>query len=160
MSYRSKRSIAYIVGVVALVAAYVVVALGRSGTGADLRSWATLMLIFAGLWVVVLVVVQMVFHVGLAVGVAATEAREDTSQVERIMRASMADDEQNSLIELRAGRVDAIVVGLGLVVALAAMALGASAVAGLHVQLAAVAVGSLAENVWTIVAHEGGGARG
>lgn len=160
MSHKSKSTVTSMVAGLVVLVAYVLQALQRNQPGPEgpetLRSWALMMLVFIGIAVVALIIVQILFHVALAVGIAATEARGDSERVERIMSSSMAEDEMGRLIGLKAARVGYIFCGIGLIGALAAVVLGGSAVLALHILLGAFVAGSLTAGVVSIYATERG----
>ncbi|MFC7620500.1 hypothetical protein [Microlunatus sp. GCM10028923] len=156
MSYKSKRVLTTMITGALLAIGYLIYAVGRSGPAAAepgaLRSWAVAMLGFVGVTVVVLVVVQILFHVVLAARLSVT----DGEAAERVMTSSLLPDEMDRTIRLRSGQLGYLVVGLGFIAALAAAALGASAVVVLHVVLGAFVVGSLAGGVVTVYRLEWG----
>lgn len=155
MSYKSKRVLTTMVTGALLAVGYLIYALGWSGPGdaADaLRSWAVAMLGFVAVTVVVLILVQILFHVVLAARLSAT----DGDAAERIMTSSLLPDEMDRTIRLRSGQLGYLIVGLGFVAALAAAALGASAVVVLHVVLGAFVIGSLAGGALTVYGLERG----
>lgn len=153
MSYKSKRVLTTMITGALLAVGYLIFAVNRSEPGQDaLRSWALAMLGFVGVTVVVLVVVQVLFHVVLAARLTVT----DGDAAERLMTSSLLPDEMDRAIRLRSGQLGYLIVGLGFVAALVAGALGASAVAVLHVVLGAFVVGSLAGGAVTVYRLERG----
>jgi hypothetical protein len=157
MSYNSKKTIASLIAGVMLVAAYAVYALGEHSPAPDnLKSWAIAMLAFIGIGVAVVIVVQIVFHIALAIGIAAKEQGRDDKEVERIISSSMVEDEREKLINLKSAHVGNVCAGIGFIAALAALALGMSAVVALHVLLGAFAVGSVIEGFVGVYFYEKG----
>jgi hypothetical protein len=157
MSYHSKRTIANIVAGILLIAAYVIYALGSHASSPDnLKSWAIMMLVFIGIGVGIAIVIQIIFHIALAVGIAVKEQGCDDKKVNRILSASMVEDEREKLISLKAARVGYICAGTGSVTALLALAFGVSIVAALHIMLGAFASGSIVEGVVSVYFHEKG----
>ena len=157
MSYKSKRILLSMCAGLALTVAYVVHALGKSAPAPeDLRGWAALMLIFAGIGIVGQIVLQLLFHFGYAIGIAVQEHDGDEKKVERIMDANMAEDEMDKLIGLKGAHAAFVLTGLGFVAALAALALGASVLAALHGLLGAFALANLLEGAVSIRLYERG----
>ncbi|MDR3050755.1 MAG: hypothetical protein LBU67_03425 [Oscillospiraceae bacterium] len=146
---------------IALAIAYIFYALGGGAPDPnDLRAWATAMLVFIGIGVAALVVIQIIFHILFAVGTAVRRRDCDDKQVERILSATMSEDEMDRLITLQSTHAGYICAGIGLPAALVMLALGASAVAALHTALGAFAAGSLVEGIVSIRLYEGGVRRG
>ena len=154
MTYNSKRTIISMAVGLALLIAYMVYALGKAAPGTDnLQSWAIAMLVFIGIGLVALIIVQVVFHILVAVGIA---AKEGEGNVERILDANMVEDERDKLISLKASRAGYICVALGVMLALAVLALGMAALVALHVLLGALAIGSLLDGAASIYLYERG----
>ncbi len=59
------------------------------------------MLVFIGIAIVALIVIQIVFHIVLAIGLAVTEGDGDSSRIKRILDSTMAEDEMDRMINLR-----------------------------------------------------------
>ncbi|MDR1598687.1 MAG: hypothetical protein LBS11_02260 [Oscillospiraceae bacterium] len=157
MSYNSKKTIASLVAGAALVIAYTVYALGkRSPAPNNLESWAAAMLVFIGISVAAVVVIQILFHIAFAIGIAVKEQDREDKKVERIISSAMVEDEREKLISLKSARVGYICAGIGLIAALAALALGGSAVAAFHILFGAYAVGSIAEGIVGVYFYEKG----
>jgi len=157
MSYNSKKTIAGIITGALMVAAYIIYALSKhSPTPDNLKSWATTMLVFIGISVVAVIIVQILFHIAFAVRVAAKEGEQDGKTVERLIASTVVEDERDKLVGLRSARIGYSVTGAGLVAMLAVLALGLSAVAALHILLGATAVGSMAEGIVSVYFYERG----
>ena len=157
MSYTSKRTIVSMLAGVLVIAAYVIYALGASSPAPDnLKSWSVVMLIFIGIGVAANVVIQILFHILFAIGVAVRERESSDSEIEREIAASVVEDERDRLIGLKSARVGYAVTGSGVVIALAALALGNTAVLALHIIIGACAVGSIFEGCAGVYFHERG----
>ena len=106
MSYQSKRTIASIIAGLLLAAAYVAYALSERAPAPDnLKSWAAVMLIFIGIGVAAVIIVQIVFHIAFAIGAAAKEQDHDGKKIERILSSFMVEDEREKLISLKSAHV-------------------------------------------------------
>jgi len=157
MNYSSKRTIASIAAGAALAAAYCAYALGgRSPAPEDLKAWAVAMLVFIGIGVAAVIVIQVLFYIAFSVGVAAKERDQDDKTVERIIASTVAEDERDKRIGLKSARVGYVVAGAGFIAGLAALALGASAVAALHILFGTLAAGSIAEGIVSVYYYERG----
>jgi hypothetical protein len=141
----------------ALLAAYIVYALGASAPGVEhVKEWARVMLVFIGIGVASQIVIQILFHIGFAVGIAVKEREREDKKVERIVSASMVEDERDKLIQLKAAHIGYIFAGSGIIACLAALAFGQPVVTALHIMMGALFLGSLAEGVLSVVLQEKG----
>ncbi len=153
MSYQEKRTIVSILSGAALLTAYCIYAFGQSQAGAlgeaDLKSWANTMLVFIGIGVVAVIIIQIVFHILLSISIAAGKAirHEDYSDkaIEKSIQTEMVEDEMGKLIELKSTQVGYFCAGIGVVAALASLALGYSPVVMLNVLFISFMVSSLLE---------------
>ena len=157
MSYSSKRTIASIVAGAIAIIAYIIYALsGRSPAPEDLKAWAIAMLVFIGIAVALVVVVQIVFHFATAAGMAAKEKVCDGKEIERNISSLMVEDEMDKLISLKSSHVGYIVAGIGFVAALVGLAAGISGVQALHILFGSFAAGSLIEGLVSVHFYEKG----
>ena len=139
MSYNSKKTITSVVAGVLLNIAYIIYALGEHSPAPDnLKSWAIAMLVFIGIGIAAVIVIQIIFHIVTAIGIAIKE------------------HERDKLISLKSTHIGYVFVGIGFVVALAELALGMSSVVALHTLLGAFSVGSIAEGIASICFYEKG----
>ena len=160
MSYKSKRTIASLGAGILLLIAYLVYASGSHAPAQeDIRGWATLILAFIAISVGVLIVIQILFHIGYSIGIAVKEKlTEDTDdkEVERIVASAMVEDEMDKLIALKSTHAGYVCAGLGFVAALTALALGKPIVAALHILAGAAFLGSFVEGCISIYLYERG----
>jgi hypothetical protein len=146
MSYKSKRTITNVVTGIVLLAAYIIYALEKNSSGQDgLDSWATTMLIFLVIAVAAMVVIQVIFHIAYAVGIAAKEQGCDSEDIDRTISSEMIEDEMDKLIGLKSARIGYICVGIGFIAALVTMSFGASEILALNILFVSFAVGSIIE---------------
>jgi len=144
------------VGILLLVA-YVIYALGSAApVPEDLRAWALAILIYIGACVVVGIVIQIIFHIAMAIGISVKEKVEDDNEVERIMKVSMMEDERDKLINLKSAHIGYGFAGFGFVAGLIALALGMSTVVVLHIMTGAFAIGSIIEGCVSVYLNERG----
>ena len=157
MTYNSKRKITDMAVGAMLMLAYALYANGKHEAEAgNLQFWAGRMLIFIGIGIAAIIVVQILFHIAFAIGVSVKERAQTDENVERIIRASMVEDERDKLIDQKAARVGYACVGIGFVAALVVWVLGGSAVTGLHILFGAFAGSTFAEGVVGVYLNERG----
>ena len=157
MSYNSKRIIVNMVAAVILFIGYIVYALGSSAPSSeDIRAWAVAILVFIGISVATSLIIQVLFHVCLAIGISVKEGEEDTDKIDRTISAAMVEDEMYKLISLKAIRVAYICAGISFLATLAALACGAPMVLALHLAFGGVAAGAFIEGIVSIYFHERG----
>ena len=157
MTINSKRNIVGMVAGLGSVAAYIVyVRMGNAPAPEDIATWAKLMLVFIGISVAVQIVIQILFEVVFSISIGMKERGKDGEKTKMIVRATMREDEREKLINLKALRVGYTCAGTGLLIALFALAGGASYVAALHMIVGAGAAGSLVEGCAGIFFHERG----
>jgi len=161
MSFNSKKSIASMLAGVLMMTAYVIFALGhRSPASGDLKSWAITMLIFIGISMAVVIVVQILFHIATAIGIAVKEQERDRNELDRRFSSLTVEDERDKLISLKSSHISSIVTGAGVIAALVGLACGSSAVVALHVFFGSFAIGSIAEGIASVYFYEKGVSNG
>jgi len=140
-----------------LIIAYVVYALGgTSPASEDLKSWAVVLLIYIGICVAAGIVIQILFHIALAIGISVKEKDHDDAKIERIIKSSMLEDERDKLISLKSARIGYICSGFGFVAGLIGLAAGMQAVVVLHIIAGSFAVGSIVEGCVSVYLNERG----
>ena len=153
MSYQEKRTILSVISGVLLLAAYSIYAFGKAGMENldNLVFWAKTMLIFIGIGIVALIIIQIIFHIALSVGMAVKQKLKDEScddkEIEKSIEQEMVEDEMGKLIELKANKIGYSFVGFGFLVGLIALVLGASAVVMLNILFFSSGIGSLVEGL-------------
>ncbi|MHB8070412.1 MAG: hypothetical protein ACYDHF_00470 [Candidatus Cryosericum sp.] len=153
MSYQSKKTITSMVGGALVLAAYCLYAFGRYSSGViaegNLKFWAGTMLVFIGIGIVGLIVLQIVFHIALSIGVAVKERacddKEIDKRIEATLEATVIEDEMDKLIELKSSQIGFGVASVGFVGALFLLVLGRSTAVMLNVIYLSFLVGSLIE---------------
>ena len=157
MSYNSKKTIASMIMGVLLAAAYIIYALSDSSPAPDdLKSWATAMLVFIGIGVAAVIVIQIIFHIALSIGIAVKEQGKDDKTMERIIASIVVEDERDKLISLKSSHIGSVFAGIGFVAALVALTFGTSVVTALHILFGMFSVGSLAEGIVSVYFYERG----
>lgn len=106
MSFSSKRIVTSMIAGVFWVIAYIIYALGANAPESnDLQGWALTMLCFIGISVIVATVIQIFFHIAVAIGIAIREHEQGHTpdkNVEREISSQMLEDEMGKLINLKA----------------------------------------------------------
>ena len=157
MSYMSKRAIVSMGAGILLLIVYAVYALGETSPAPDdLKAWALMMLIYVGAVIVAGIIIQIVFHIAMAIGISVKEEECDEKKVERIIKSSMLEDERYKLIELKSSNVSHKISGLGLVAALIVLAVGVSTIVALHVLAGSIVLGGFVEGCMIIFLNERG----
>jgi len=163
MSYKSKKMIASMVAAAALLIAYIVYALGSKAPAPDdLKAWGVAMLVFIGVSVVAMIVIQILFHITFAIGLAVKEGiavkggERDDKALRRIFDSETVEDERDKLVELKSARIGYIIGGAGFIAALFALVTGHSALFALHIIFGAFFIGSAAEGVAGVYQYERG----
>ena len=153
MSYQEKRILSSIGAGILVLAAYCLYAFNpdrlASIAPGDLKQWATTMLIFIGIGVVFMIIIQIVFHILFSVSVAVTETirngEKSEAAIESSINSEMVEDERDRLIELKANRVGFAISGTGFIAALVSLVLGYSPVVMLNILFITLLAGSILE---------------
>ncbi|MFV0362430.1 MAG: hypothetical protein ACK5LL_04990 [Suipraeoptans sp.] len=114
------------------------------------------MLVFIGIGVGMLIIIQVLFHIALAVGFAVTKKNQNSNSIGRMLSSSMVEDERDKLISLKSSHAGYICVGIGFIVSLVSLSIGISTVVVLHVILGAFAGGSIVEGILNVYFNERG----
>lgn len=154
MPYQSKKTITSMVGGALVLAAYCIYAFGRYSSGAiaegNLKFWAGTMLVFIGIGVVGIIILQIIFHIALSIGIAVKDRACDEKEVNKRIEATMIEDEMDKLIELKSSQIGFVLAGVGFVGALILLVLGYSTVVMLNVMYLSFLVGSLMEGATSL----------
>ena len=131
------------------MAAYCITALNRytahQADLGDMRAWGSLMLIFIGVGVVAMIVMQIVLNIALSVSIAVRERDCDERAIGKAVEAAAVEDEMDKLIELKAMKIGFAVAGAGFIGALIAAALGSPGAVTLNILFLSFSLGSLVE---------------
>ena len=153
MSYQEKKAVVSVASGALLLIAYCIYAFGKTGMANldNLKFWAVTMLIFIGVGVVSMIVIQIVFHIVLSVAMAVRNKLSgecvDDRAIERTMESDMVEDEMGKLIELKANKFGYSFVSVGIVAGIGAVALGAAPFVMMNIVFLSCLAGSLAEGV-------------
>jgi hypothetical protein len=155
MTYNSKKTIANMFVGIIISIAYAIHALGNNAPN-DLKSWSLTMLSFIGIGVVAIIIIQILFHIAMAIGIAVKEQQEDSKEIERIIAATMVEDEREKIINLKSANIGYIFAGIGFITMLVVLAFDASSIMGLNIMFAMYWVGSFIEGGVSVYLNERG----
>ena len=160
MSYQEKRQIVSIVTGALLFAVYCVYAFGKISSGAvgseDLRFFAGTMLLFIGIGIAAMIVIQIVFHILMSVAIAVKERSRSDAEIEKAVGAAFVEDEMDKLIELKSGRVGFVFIGAGFVAGLVTLVLNCAPAVMLNIIYLSAAAGTLAGGAASIYYYRAG----
>lgn len=145
---------------VLILAAYCIYAFGKVGAGAvdlnDLKFFASTMMIFIGIGIVAMIVIQILFHIALSISVAVKEKCNDDKKIEKAIEATMVEDEMDKLIELKSGTIGFAVVGVGFVAGLITLLFSYPPSVMLNILYLSFGVGSIAGGAMSIYYYRKG----
>jgi hypothetical protein len=155
MSYKVKNTVISLLTGVSLLAAYCIYALGKvqseSAILGDMKFWATTILIFIGIGVAAMIVIQIVFHILLSIAMAVKEQMHsgkcDDKKIEKALELEMVEDEMDKLIALKSMKIGFSIVGTGFIAALAALVLDSPPAVMLNILFFSFGIGSMTEGV-------------
>lgn len=153
MSYQEKKNIISVASGALLLAAYCIYAFGKAGMANldNLKFWATTILVFIGIGIVALIIIQIVFHILLSISMAVKQKMKDETcddkEIEKSIEQEMVEDERDKLIELKANRIGYSFMGFGFIAGLVAIVFGASAVVMINILFLSCSIGSLIEGL-------------
>jgi hypothetical protein len=160
MSYKEKRKITEMAVGLAVIIAYCIHALGRYHQGLadlnDFKYWAGTMLVFIGISIGVVIIIEIFFHIVYAVGIAVREREKDEKEIGKTIESSMVEDEMDKLIELKSLRIGYSMTGFGVLAGLVSLVLNAPPAVMLNLLYACCALGSLAEGVMSLFYYRKG----
>ena len=152
MSYQEKKTIALMVSSIILIVAYGIFIFQKYEAGVidmanDLRFWASTMLVFVGVGIVLTIVVLIIFHILNAIVNEATKQEQDDTTLE---------DEMDKLIELKASRATSIAFGIGFITSLIMLVIQKSPVIMLNTIFLSCFMGSFLESIVKLVYYRKG----
>ena len=160
MTYQTKKTLTNMVAMTILLAAYCLYAFPRYSSADELRVWAVTMLIFMGIGMLAMVVIQVLFHIFFAVGVAIREAVQDgdvdEDTIESSINVEMIEDERDQLISSKSSRISTIVSGIGFIAGLVSLVLGHPPSMMLNTIFISFFISSIAEEAARIVLYRWG----
>ena len=157
MSFGSKRTLASLTAGFVLFAAYISFALGsRAPEAENVKSWAIVMMIFIGIGVLLIVIIQILFHIVFSIGISVKHKEYEKKEISRIISSSTVEDERDKLISLKSTHMGYIVAGIGFIAFLAALAFGLKTVYAMHILFGGCGLASSIEGILSIYYYEKG----
>jgi len=164
MSYQEKKTLTSIASGILVLVAYCLYAFNptrlTSIVAGGLKHWAITMLVFIGIGIVFMIIIQIVFHILFSISIAVKEKirNNDTDDVaiENNIKFEMVEDERDRLIELKSNRVGFAVAGLGFVAALISLVLDYSPAVMLNIIFLSSGFGSICEGFVQFFYYRGG----
>ncbi len=147
MSYHEKKTIVSLVWGILIFAAYCIYAFGKyqPAVAGDLKHSAVIMLIFIGIGIVAMIIIQIVFHMVFAASIAIKEGNCDEKKINQAMETDAVEDEMVKLIELKASKAGSVLTGIGFVAGLVSLALDAEPVVMLNIIFLSCGLGTIIE---------------
>lgn len=161
MTYQEKRAVFSILLNLIYTSVYCLYAYGKYQMGVvDASAWARFILIYLGIGIVVMIVFQILFHIFVAVTVAAKETisngKCEEKDIEKLINSEMTTDELDNLIELKTSKMGFVLCGVGFVSGLAALAVNASVALMLNILFLSFLLGALLEECGKLVYYRKG----
>lgn len=165
MSYPQKRTLVTIFAFALIYAAYWIYTSSRMLLSDPLRSWAIIMLIFGGITVAAMIVVQVLFHVLLSVGAAVKEAVKeavndpeniDEAKIGQSVESQFIEDERDKMLALKSKQVSYGISGFGFLAGLVSLVLNAPPVVMLNIVFGAGFLSTVVEGLVTLIFYRKG----
>ena len=130
MSFQEKKTLVSITSGVILLAAYCIYAFTKLNSGAaslaNIQFWAITILVFAGIGIGSMIIIQILFHIIFSISIAIKSKINDESfdekNIDKIINAEIKIDERDRQIELKSMRFGYFFVQFGFVAGLAILA--------------------------------------
>jgi len=157
MTVKSKRTITSMLVSTILLIAYIAFALKKYSSGQEsLKTWAITILIFIGITVVAQIIIQILYHIVFAIGIAVKERECNEKNIDRTISSSMVEDEMDKLISLKSTNISFIFAGIGFLAYLVLLAFGGPAVLALHILFGSFLTGVIAAGGVSVYFYERG----
>jgi hypothetical protein len=165
MSYGEKKTIVSMVTGLLIMAAYCVYVIGKRQSSlidpVDLQFWAGTMLVFIGAGVAAMVIIHIVFHILIAISIAARETvaqgkNMNAKAIDRTINAHFVEDEMDKLIDMKSSRLGFMIVGLGFITGLVTLVMGLPPAVMLNIVFGSCYLSSLAGGILSIIYYRKG----
>ncbi len=164
MSYQEKRTVVTVLTGILILVAYCIYAFGKVSEGTesagDLKFWASTMLLFIGIGIVAMIIIQIVFHILLSIGIAIKEQIQNGSvnddEIEKTLELEMVEDEMDKLIGLKSMRFGFVIAGIGFVTGLVSLLMDYSPAVMMNIIFISFNVGSIIEGIAQIYYYRKG----
>lgn len=128
MTYQTRREVVMMATEIVVIGIYLFYLFGTGRyleLGNDLSEWAKVMLVFIGIRLASIIVIQIIYHIAQAIGTAVTMRDRTEEEIEaEVKNSTSSDDEMDKLIELKANYYASFVLGVGVLAALVGLVLG------------------------------------
>ena len=150
MPYQVKKTLISLITSLIIFVSYTTQILPQIGVQTEPKYWATVMLVYIGIGVVVMIILHIAFHIFLSVSIAIKERNKDSKSIEKSLNVEMVEDEMTKLIDLKSIQVGYSLTGIGFVTGLIYLALGYSIVLTLNIIFIASLLGGIIEGITNI----------
>ena len=113
----------------------------------DMKFWATTILIFIGIGIILTIIIQIAFHILLSIEIAIRKRECDEKEIEKSLKIEMQEDERDQLVELKSMRIAFAFFGIGFLVALLTLLLNYSTAVMINVLFFGGCIGSIFEGL-------------
>ena len=164
MSYSEKKQLVMIFSTILILAAYLIYTIGKYQSGIlaadDLQALATTMLVFVGISIAAMIIVQIIFHILLSIGIAVKESIKngqcEDEEIGKKIEQEMVEDERDKAIQRRGTTIGYVVVGIGFIAALVSLALNATPLIMLNILFISFFVGSITDSITQLYFYKRG----
>jgi hypothetical protein len=157
MTIKSKKAMTtMLVSAFLLITYFTYVFFLGSQKAETLKSLAIVILIFIGISVISQIIIQILFHIVLAIGISKKEGESDTNNIDRTISFSMIEDEMDKLIGFKSLKINFVCVGVGFLTSLVLLLFGGSATVMIHILYLSFVIGSIASGGVSIYFYERG----
>ncbi len=163
MSYQEKRSVTTMLSAIILLSSYCMYIFNHVKSNAynnnDLKGLAISMLVFIGIGIIAIIIIQIIFHIFLSIQIAAKEFIENDrnkNEIDKTIKANMVEDEMDHLIDLKASRISTILFSFGFFLALISLICNYSAYVMLNIFFISWLLSMIFENIIRIYFYRKG----
>lgn len=165
MSYPQKRTLVTISAMALIYAVFWIYTASKLLITDPLRTWAITMLIFSGITVAAMIVVQILFHILLSVGAAVKETIKeavldpnniDEAKISQSVEAEFIEDERDKMLALKSRQVSYGISGFGFLAGLVSLVLNAPPAVMLNIVFGAGFLGAVIEGIVTLIFYQKG----
>lgn len=121
MSYQEKKRLVNIISQVGFLILFAI-EIGPQCSSIDLSSTAMMILKYIAYMVGLTVIIQIVFHVGLSVGIAVKNREAGEEVITKRVNAEFVEDERDRLMDLKGTKIGYAVAGAGLLLSIVLVA--------------------------------------
>jgi predicted RND superfamily exporter protein len=157
MTFDSKKTFANLIAGLFLYTVYIGYALSTKAPGPDnLKAWAVAMLVFIGIGIIFILIIQIILHVISAINIASSQQDYKGKHFKNIISDLMVEDEREKHVKLRFIRIWNFFAVFGFIVALVALVFGLPVLYALHIIFGAFGFATFIEELLSICYYEKG----